>query len=452
MKLLTKIIGATALLGALLPSAFASEHDCGGVVLTTPDPSKFSIELDGDAPTIVGNIYTYKYIVKKLTTGGNENPDLSHFLVALGQIDCFVGENDIDDLVVGGRLNGNTILVQTRRDGSTGYYGMKIDLPGGIPQGLEDEMCFEFDLDADAVGGSLGLDCIPALIKAGQQVNLATILGPTCGGDNPPSTTVTVFKYYDLNANGEFNGGNDGDTAIGGWARITIKILDNEENPVLGYDGESYVTMNGFGTFQINLAGVDPELFPLTYEIVEDVPTGWMVLEGADGYTGTITLGQTKTFDFGNVQLGGGGGHTIGFWGNKNGERVFNPWTGLTGPLNQLDALNLKTVSGANQPDFSTYRDFERWLKNSSATNMGYMLSVQLAAMTLNVRATFVNGNALIHAPGTTSANSSGFATVNAVMAEANGALGINATRDYLEALKNALDNANNNLNFVQNP
>jgi hypothetical protein len=58
---------------------------------------------------------------------------------------------------------------------------------------------------------------------------------------------------------------------------------------------------------------------------------------------------------------------------------------------------------------------------------------------------------------GATSANALGFATVNAVIIEANTELGIHGTalagdpwRGYQEALKNALDKACNNLNYVQ--
>ena len=90
---------------------------------------------------------------------------------------------------------------------------------------------------------------------------------------------------------------------------------------------------------------------------------------------------------------------------------------------------------------------------------MANMLSAQLAAMHLNVASGGVNGNALVYAPGTNSANSLGFATVNAVMAEANALLGSgnpllilagHPDRPRAEALKNALDRGNNNLNFVQ--
>ena len=88
---------------------------------------------------------------------------------------------------------------------------------------------------------------------------------------------------------------------------------------------------------------------------------------------------------------------------------------------------------------------------------MAYMLSAQLAAMELNVFNGKVDGNALIYAPGTTSANALGFATVNAIMDEANAALLADGytlagdpNRTVQGALKNALDNANNNKNFVQ--
>jgi hypothetical protein len=96
------------------------------------------------------------------------------------------------------------------------------------------------------------------------------------------------------------------------------------------------------------------------------------------------------------------------------------------------------------------------WLLNANSTNMSYMLSAQAAAMSLNVFAGKVSGTALVCAPNTNSANAFGFATVSALMAEANTALGTDGytpandvNRGYQERLKNAIDRANNNLNFV---
>lgn len=172
---------------------------------------------------------------------------------------------------------------------------------------------------------------------------------------------------------------------------------------------------------------------------------------------GTIIFGH----DFGNVLLGGGGGKTLGFWSNKNGEQRMNQTLGMAAALAGLSAQNLRTAGGANFNP-ATYKQFRTWLLDANATNMAYMLSAQYAAMWLNVNA--VNGSnpgvsagSIIYAPGTNSANFLGFATVGAVMAEANAELGLHGTagegapwRAYQEALKNALDKANNNLNFVQ--
>ena len=68
-----------------------------------------------------------------------------------------------------------------------------------------------------------------------------------------------------------------------------------------------------------------------------------------------------------------------------------------------------------------------------------------------------VAANAVVYAPGATSANSNGFASYSSLLAEANAEFGVHPVtldgspyRTYQTALKNALDNANNNLNFVQ--
>jgi hypothetical protein len=132
----------------------------------------------------------------------------------------------------------------------------------------------------------------------------------------------------------------------------------------------------------------------------------------------------------------------------------------MAAALAGLSTQNLRNTDGSDF-DPTSYSEFRSWLLSANATNMARMLSTQFAAMWLNVNA--VNGsfpgvdpNSIIYAPGTSSANFLGFATVGAVMAEANAELGLHGTafgkdpwRAYQEALKNALDNANNNLNFV---
>jgi hypothetical protein len=168
-------------------------------------------------------------------------------------------------------------------------------------------------------------------------------------------------------------------------------------------------------------------------------------------WTTQSSTADASGLDFGNVCLGAGGGLTLGFWSNKNGQAL------VTAPdLTFLSALNLRNANGSDF-DPANYTGFKNWILGATATNMAYMLSAQLVAMELNVRHAFVNSGALIYAPGSTSANTNGFATVGSIMTEANTSLGLNGvvlsgspTRAYQEGLKNALDAANNNATFVQ--
>lgn len=242
----------------------------------------------------------------------------------------------------------------------------------------------------------------------------------------PPQAELTVNKFYDANANGI----NDDGQYITGWK---FNIHDGIE-----WDRFTPITMV-----------LDPDEYVVTE--ATPVESNWF---GTTENPVEVTLeaGDDKTVEFGNVCVGAGGGLTLGFWSNKNGEKQFNVGTDLT----LMKELNL--VDGAGKAfDPANYAKFRTWLLSASATNMAYMLSAQLAAMELNVLNGNVNGGSLIYAPGTTSANKLGFATVNAVMAEANTELGLhplvlsgNPSRGYQEALKNALDKANNSLTFVQ--
>jgi len=246
------------------------------------------------------------------------------------------------------------------------------------------------------------------------------------GGENPPQPAcLKVIKFYDKNANGI----NDDGQLITGWK---VRIMD----------GIDYIRYTPVCIF------VDPG----TYIVTEFAPleTNWMATT-LNPVTVSLEPGDCQTVEFGNLCLGPGGGLTLGFWSNKNGQSLFG-----ADDLALMVSLNLRNASGSAF-DPTGYAQFRTWLLNASATNMAYMLSAQLAAMELNVLNGKVNGNALIYAPGTASANPLGFATVNAVMAEANAELGLDGLtlagspyRAYQEALKKALDLANNNCTFVQ--
>jgi hypothetical protein len=170
--------------------------------------------------------------------------------------------------------------------------------------------------------------------------------------------------------------------------------------------------------------------------------------------TDTITITPAEAVDgvrtalFGNVCLAGGGGHTLGFWSNKNGKKLIDNEF-VTENLAVLSDLNLVDAAG-NAFDPGSYAQFRTWILGATATNMAYMLSAQLAAMQLNVMNGFVDGNALVF-------DGVGFISVNDLILAADAALLADNTtlagdpnRATQEALKDALDDANNNLNFVQ--
>ena len=149
--------------------------------------------------------------------------------------------------------------------------------------------------------------------------------------------------------------------------------------------------------------------------------------------------------------LGGGGGHTKGFWQNKNGQKLISD-----DDIVMLNDCCLRNEDGSDA-DFANKKQFKAWIKKARATNMSYMLSAQLAAMKLNVAEGFVDGGSVIYGPGCSEEMGEDYLSIDDLIAAANTALCENGMtvesgddRDYQECLKSALDDANNNLNFVQ--
>lgn len=242
-----------------------------------------------------------------------------------------------------------------------------------------------------------------------------------------PSGHLTVQKFYDANADGQWT---PGEPAITGWQ---VNISDA---PHVWLDSTSYTPVDYVdesGTFAVTESNAVQQNWNHT------TPTS---------VNATITAGDTTNVTFGNLCLGAGGGLTLGFWSNKNGEKLYSNAVAV--------AQNLRDGSG-NSFDPANYKAFRTWILSATATNMAYMLSAQLAAMTQNVNNGNVSASSIVYAPGTGSANSLGYATIANLIAEGNALLAANsytvasgADRTAQEAVKTAIDRANNNLNFVQ--
>lgn len=255
---------------------------------------------------------------------------------------------------------------------------------------------------------------------------LVSVAGAAVATEPYPGKII-VKKWYDRNADGI-------------W-QITEPSLSNWP-----------MTLTPPGTTQLTVSGVTTfaNLTPGAYSVLEGVPieTNWF--QSAPRINGMIVNPvnvniysyQTKTIKFGNYCKKPSGGRTPGFWSNPNGEaRINDGATGAAPELALLSSLNL--VDGAGNPfDPTSYAEFDTWLLNGNATNMAYMLSVHLAAMTLNVEANFVNPNAFYIPAGS---------TIGALLDAADAALAADGltlagdpNRAGQEELKNALDALNN--------
>jgi hypothetical protein len=249
--------------------------------------------------------------------------------------------------------------------------------------------------------------------------------------------TLKVLKYYDTDTSGTFNAG---DVEIVNWE---VKVGAQASFPI---------------TAETKLTPVSIVVDPGCYTAQEGDATGWIHTTDKIDSKAVVAGGET-TITFGNVCLGAGGGLTLGFWSNKNGQALIT----ATDLQHLRDDFCLRNADGSefNPLTNASVRSF---LLGANATNMSNMLSAQLIAMYLNVAHGFVNGNALIFAGSSPAGcnvpvNGNGFITVSALIADAKTELcahGLvlsgNPERTCQEFKKNALDKANNNLNFVQGP
>ncbi|MBK9387813.1 MAG: hypothetical protein IPN34_23600 [Planctomycetes bacterium] len=139
-------------------------------------------------------------------------------------------------------------------------------------------------------------------------------------------------------------------------------------------------------------------------------------------------------------------GRTIGFWRNRNGTALITQY----GILPTLNGLCLADATGtmANPP--ATLSSWGAWLQGANARNMAYMLSAQLAGMHCNVLAGNVDANCVVNG------GSLGNLTIAELMRRAVDALCADGytpsgdpNRALQGALKDALDAANNNTNWL---
>jgi len=254
-----------------------------------------------------------------------------------------------------------------------------------------------------------------------------------------PKGEVCVTTFYDANVNG---------------------IQDNGEQEITGWE------FRVFGHNNLHLWKQTPRCAYVRagdYAVIERHPNelNW-IHNTATEVEFDVDTGYTENVTFGNVCVGAGGGFTLAYWSNRNGQQLEtrNDFAALT-------ALNLVTGQGTAQDFTGTLTQsktlLNQFLLGANTTNMANMLSAELATMKLNVVHGFVNGSALVYAPGlstcgtVTGLNSLGFISINDLMTATNQSLldhpltqAGSPDRACQETLKNALNDANNNKSFVQ--
>jgi hypothetical protein len=365
----------------------------------------------GTCTNVNGNIYLDQFTVG--LDGSPSTLDNGSYYVRVTEPDGDVlGTSDGATFIVGGGTTCYQVWSLVMKESNPALQGFdQTTNPGGEYRLLiSDEPTFS--------GGNTKND----------NFKIAAYEDPTCEElENCPevSSLWNIVKFYDANLNGIQDLGED---PIEGWQ------IDLDLGEASGIVSTTYTVNVDDGT-----AYTATELQP---SIGTWVPTT-LITQSGDTPPGGGTI------YFGNVCLAGGDGHTLGFWSNKNGQRTMDDDGGVGTELTLLNNLPLANATGP-QSNFASYGEFRTWILGATATNMAYMLSAQLAAMVLNVEEGFVDENDLVYAPDVDGANGAGFITIGDLIDAAIAALEASEPdREEQGDIKDALDDANNNENFL---
>ncbi len=253
----------------------------------------------------------------------------------------------------------------------------------------------------------------------------------------PPTGSITVCKYFDKNANGFQDAG---EPPLTGWP-FCINPLDGGTPAMV-----TQLTANGGCATWSNLT--TPGDYVVTEADANE--TNW---HHSTGGTSMIMLasGGTETRSFGNYCLSPSGELTLGFWSNKNGNKIITGNTNGTGTtllpavVTLLNSCQLVNANGTIHTFTNSYSAFRTWLLGATATNMAYMLSAQLAALKLDVAYAGVDGNAFDLCSHMTVNGLIGAACDSMTGPGNQLTLAGNPSRPGQEMLKNCIDAINNN-------
>jgi hypothetical protein len=259
----------------------------------------------------------------------------------------------------------------------------------------------------------------------------------TCQGGGGSTGSITVCKYFDNNANGFQD---TGEASLTGWP-FCINPLDGGTPALV-----TQLTANGGCATWSNLT--TPGDYVVTEANANE--SNWF---HSTGGTSMIMLasGGSETRTFGNYCTSPSGGLTLGFWSNKNGNKIItgnsagNGTTLLPAVVTLLNSCQLVNANGTIHTFNNNYSQYRSGLLVGTATNMAYMLSVQLAALKLDVAYVGVDGNAFDLCSHMTVNGLIGAACDSMTGPGNQLTLAGNPSRPGQEMLKNCIDKINNN-------
>tara|TARA_R110002072_G_scaffold241027_1_gene399507 strand:- start:45771 stop:47195 length:1425 start_codon:yes stop_codon:yes gene_type:complete len=236
--------------------------------------------------------------------------------------------------------------------------------------------------------------------------------------------------FNDANSNGSQEAGEEG---LSGWQ---VNLVDGATTITATTDaaGEYCFENVGAGSFTVELV----------------LQSGYTATTSSSNAIESCACANKAGGDFGVAQSSMNcNARTIGYWRNRHGRALVQQFNIL--PM--LPALCIVNQCGqyvcpANICQYST------WLRRANSWNMAYMLSAQLVAMHNNVVVGYVDSNCVINDPCL------GLLTIEQLMQQAVVSLCANPftpscsgpAREAQRKLKDALDRANNNLNWQSAP
>jgi hypothetical protein len=245
---------------------------------------------------------------------------------------------------------------------------------------------------------------------------------------NGGAGSVSGSVFNDLNQDG------DRDAGEGGLPGFTVKLINHATSTVT-----ATTTTDGNGAYSFSPVGFDS-----CSVMLEFTSSMYTATTPVDVMLSNCGCGQ-QVVNFGLYSTTTCIGRTPGFWQNNNGVALIQ--NGMF--WDELVALNLVNANGSAYNPSGSVSEWRNWLKNRNATNMAYQLAAHLAAMQLNLLSGSVGGNCWVQ-------TGQGPMNISALVTAANAALGLDpftpvgdANRAMQEMLKNALDAANNNQNWL---